>query len=81
VTGSDEMVGLLGESMDDFAESFAGRHVGRVHVRSETWNAESERPVLQGQRVRVVAVEHLVVRVEPVDAVVGEAADASPDTA
>lgn len=69
VTGIDEMVGLVGESLDDFSEAaaFSGLHVGRVHLHSETWNAESDSPVRQGQPVRVLSMKGLVVRVEPVE--------------
>lgn len=69
VTGTDEMVGLVGESLDDFSEAVAvaGLHVGRVKVHSETWSAESDSPVHQGQLVRVLSMKGLVVRVEPVE--------------
>jgi membrane-bound serine protease (ClpP class) len=58
--GSEEMIGMVGEAREDFDRS------GRVYVRSELWTADTTEPVEAGQKVRVVAMEGLRLRVEPV---------------
>ncbi len=57
--GGDELIGA--EAVAEAA--FDGR--GHVHYAGERWNAEAERPVWAGQRVRVVGKEGLTLRVEP----------------
>ncbi len=59
--GRREMIGAIGEARQDFD------HQGRVYVRSELWTAETTAPVEMGQKVRVVSVEGLRLRVEPVE--------------
>ncbi|AGA34428.1 membrane-bound serine protease [Thioalkalivibrio nitratireducens DSM 14787] len=66
--GRDHMVGMVGEAREDFD------HSGRVFVHSELWTAETTAPVERGQKVRVVAVEGLRLKVEPV---AEESADAA----
>ena len=58
--GREEMIGMIGEAREDFDRS------GRVYVHSELWTAETTEPVEQGQKVRVVGLEGLRLRVEPV---------------
>ena len=58
--GRDEMIGMIGEAREDFERS------GRVYVHSELWTAETTEPVEEGQKVRVVGLEGLRLRVEPV---------------
>ena len=41
------------------------RERGRVRVRGEYWTAASDKPISEGERVLVVAVEQLVLRVAP----------------
>jgi len=59
VSGREEMIGAVGEALEDFAGT------GRVRVHSETWNARSDVPVRRGERVRVVALEGLLLVVRP----------------
>ena len=61
VSGAEEMVGSIGEALEDFDAS------GRILVHSESWIAQSERPVRRGQRVRVVAIEGLTLTIEEMD--------------
>jgi membrane-bound serine protease (ClpP class) len=56
-TGAAELVGHFATALDDFQ----GR--GRVHIRGETWQADSAEPVSRGQPVRVLAIDGLVLRV------------------
>jgi membrane-bound serine protease (ClpP class) len=60
VSGAEEMIGAVGEALEDF------EHSGQVRVHSEIWSAESARPVRRGQRVRVVALRGLTLTVEEV---------------
>ncbi len=59
-TGWESMVGEIGVAKTDIAEE------GRVFVHGEWWNAHSEQPISKGAKVRVVAVNGLVVDVAPV---------------
>jgi membrane-bound serine protease (ClpP class) len=61
LTGSEELVGAVGEALGDFDRG------GRVRIHGESWVARARGPVRRGQRVRVVAVEGLSLEVEPVE--------------
>jgi membrane-bound serine protease (ClpP class) len=58
-TGQAGMVGERGVTVTDISPD------GKVFVHSEYWNAESATPISAGSRIRVVSVEGLVLRVEP----------------
>jgi len=60
VSGAEEMVGAIGEALEDFQAS------GRIRVHSESWIAQSDHPVRRGQRIRVVAMDGLKLKVEEV---------------
>jgi membrane-bound serine protease (ClpP class) len=57
--GAEGLVGELGVVEDEIREK------GRVRVRGEYWTAAADKPISKGERVRVVAVEQLVLRVTP----------------
>ncbi len=57
--GREEMMGMVGEAREDFDRS------GRVFVHSELWTADTTAPVEAGQKVRVVGLDGLRLRVEP----------------
>ena len=59
VTGQEEMLNSIGEALESFKAE------GRVRVHSEDWNARSSVPVKRGQKVKVVAMDGLVLIVEP----------------
>jgi len=59
VSGAEEMLGSVGEVMEDFT----GR--GRIFIHGETWNAESAEPVKQGARVRVTGRDGLTLKIDP----------------
>jgi membrane-bound serine protease (ClpP class) len=63
-TGQEEMIGLPGEALEDFAPR-GGAYRGRIRVHSEEWNAEASTAVTAGQRVRVQALDGLLLSVEP----------------
>lgn len=59
-TGAAGMVGHAATALEDFHGH------GRVHIRGETWQALSAEPVARGQRLRVLAIDGLVLRVAPI---------------
>jgi membrane-bound serine protease (ClpP class) len=59
VTGAEEMIGAVGEILDDLE----GEGWARVH--SEQWRVRSSAPLKRGSRVRVRARHGLVLDVEP----------------
>jgi membrane-bound serine protease (ClpP class) len=63
-TGQEEMIGLPGEALEDFAPK-GGAYRGRVRVHSEDWTAEASTAVTAGQRVRVQGLNGLLLTVEP----------------
>lgn len=65
ITGEHELVGHLAVAVRDFQ----GR--GDVVIRGETWQAHSAQPVQCGWSVRVLAINGLVLQVEPVAAPAG----------
>lgn len=58
-TGAEGLVGARGEVLS------ACRPEGQVRVHGELWRARAERPVEEGERVCVLAVDGLTLRVEP----------------
>ncbi len=57
VSGQEEMLHAVGEALEDFQRQ------GRMLVHGETWRAESTQPVTRGDKLRVVAIEGLVLQV------------------
>lgn len=57
VTGAEEMIGIIGEAMEDFTEQ------GRVWVHGESWQAQSSAPVKKGQKIQVTAKENLLLKI------------------
>jgi membrane-bound serine protease (ClpP class) len=66
VTGSEAMVGEMGDSITELAPA------GKVFVNGEYWDATSLRPAAAGVRVRVTAIDKLRLTVEPMDNPRGE---------
>jgi membrane-bound serine protease (ClpP class) len=62
VSGAEAMVGGTGVVLEDFEGE-----TGHVRAFSELWTARSSTPLKQGDKVRVVAVDGLVLTVEPED--------------
>ena len=58
-TGREGMIGQLGAAITDINPT------GKVFVRGEYWNAVSSLPLSAGARVRVTAIDQLVLTVEP----------------
>ncbi len=62
VSGSEEMIGAAGEVIDDFAQE------GWALIHSENWKVRSTVPLKRGQKVRVTAIDGLVLQVAPENA-------------
>ena len=60
-TGTEGMIGGVGDALQDFSDA------GRVHAFGETWQARSDVPVVQGDKVRVLDVDGLTLIVKPED--------------
>ena len=61
VSGVEELMKAVATALEDFDRE------GAVWVHGERWRARSAAPVRKGQQLRVIAVENLVLRVEPHD--------------
>jgi membrane-bound serine protease (ClpP class) len=61
VSGEEEMLHTIGEVIEDFAGQ------GRIRIHGEVWKAESAVPLHSGDKVRVIAVDGLVLKVQPGD--------------
>ncbi len=59
VSGSDALVGALGESIEAFVDT------GLVRLHGELWSARTDKQVAKGQRVRVVGRDGLVLQITP----------------
>ncbi len=59
VSGEEEMLHTVGEVIDDFDGK------GRIRIHGEVWKAESAVPLHNGDKVRVIAVDGLVLKVQP----------------
>ncbi|MCL7487722.1 MAG: nodulation protein NfeD [Desulfobulbaceae bacterium] len=57
-TGAEEMIGAIGEAMEDFTAQ------GRIWIHGESWGAVSPEPVKKGQKVRVVSQDGLLLNVK-----------------
>ena len=54
LTGSEEMIGSIGEAMEDFSGE------GRIWIHGESWRATVPSEVKKGQKVKVVSQEGLL---------------------
>ena len=59
VSGREEMIGAVGEALGDFETE------GWARVHGEQWKVRPSRPVRRGQKLRVTAIQGLVLSVEP----------------
>ncbi len=60
VTGMEEMIGSVGEAMEDFIGD------GRIFVHGERWQAQTDVAIRKGDAVKVTRVDGLTLGVEPV---------------
>lgn len=59
VCGREEMVGAIGQALEDFESR------GMVRVHGEIWFAETKTPIRKGQSVKVGKIHGLTLEVEP----------------
>ena len=59
VSGKEELIGTIGEAMEDFNET------GRVRVHSETWRAQTDCPLFRNDKVRITGITGLLLSVTP----------------
>jgi membrane-bound serine protease (ClpP class) len=60
VSGKEEMMGLVGEVIDDFTGT------GMVRIHSENWRASCDQPLRKNEKVRVTAIDGLLLQVIPI---------------
>lgn len=61
VSGSEELVGTVGEMLEDTAGD------GVARIRGEIWSVRCAQPLTRGQRVRVTGIDGLVLHVTPIE--------------
>jgi membrane-bound serine protease (ClpP class) len=60
VSGKEEMIGLVGEAIDDFTGT------GMIRVHSENWRASCDQPLHKNEKVMVTAIDGLLLQVIPI---------------
>ncbi len=60
VSGVDEMLGSIGQVLEDFEGS------GHIHIHGEAWQVESKLPLKRGDQVRVTSIDGLILSVVPI---------------
>lgn len=60
VSGKEQMLGSIGIVLDDF------NGTGRVLIHSENWRASCEQSLHKNEKVRVTAIDGLILRVMPI---------------
>jgi membrane-bound serine protease (ClpP class) len=61
-TGTEMLIGMVGEVTKDLAPE------GKVFILGELWNAVADEPIAAGQKVEVVSVDSLKLKVKKIDA-------------
>ena len=59
VSGQEELLQASGEVLADF------KGKGRIRIHGEIWRAESATALRRGDKVQVVAIDGLVLKVQP----------------
>ena len=60
VSGKEELIGLVGEVIDDFTGT------GMVRVHSENWRASCDQSLRKNEKVKVTAIDGLLLQVIPI---------------
>jgi membrane-bound serine protease (ClpP class) len=68
-TGAEEMLSEVGEVREAIGAAGAKDPRGMVFVHGELWRAAAGQPIPKGVRVRVLGVDGLTLRVEPIEVV------------
>jgi membrane-bound serine protease (ClpP class) len=59
VSGMEQLVGGIATVIEDFDQQ------GRVRIQSESWNAVCDQPLSRQQQVKVIGIDGLVLKVQP----------------
>jgi len=59
VSGVEELLGSIGEVLEDFEQR------GNIRIHGEIWQGSTHTPLQRGHRVRVTAIDGLILQVEP----------------
>ncbi len=59
VSGEEEMIGSLGEVLEDFDQ------LGKIRIHSEIWTARSDTPMHKGEQAQVESMDGLTLVVKP----------------
>ena len=60
VTGTEEMIGTIGEVIESNEKGYL------VHCHGETWSATSQNKLIVGQRVQIVGLSGLTLEIKPI---------------
>ncbi|MDD5319870.1 MAG: nodulation protein NfeD, partial [Methylococcales bacterium] len=60
VSGKEEMIGLVGEAIGDFTGT------GMIRIHSENWRASCNQPLRKKEKVKVTAINGLLLQVTPI---------------
>ena len=60
VSGKEEMIGSVGVVTNDFSG------IGRIHIHGENWQASSDQPLHINDKVKVTAINGLLLQVKPI---------------
>jgi membrane-bound serine protease (ClpP class) len=61
VSGEEELLQTIGEVLEDFEGK------GRIRIHGEVWRAESASPLRRGDKVQVIAIDGLVLKIQPLN--------------
>lgn len=73
VSGREELIGVIGEMLEDTTEradkvdKAGAAGMGMARIRGELWSVHCKQPLLRGQKVRVTAIDGLVLQVTPAE--------------
>jgi membrane-bound serine protease (ClpP class) len=57
-TGAEEMIGIIGEAMEDFTQE------GRIWVHGESWRAQTSTPIKKGQKIQITEKNGLQLKIK-----------------
>ena len=61
ITGAEEMIGSIGEVMESKEKTYL------IRCHSEIWSATSEKKLSVGQRVKVIELSGLILKIKPIE--------------
>ena len=61
VSGKEQMIGSIGEVLEDFEES------GHIFIHGETWRASADAIMHKGEKVIVTGINGLILKITPVE--------------